>query len=75
MKNAKSERLFLDLDQFKVRTKKEFNHEVKCKNEINECFENLNEKIDVLIEKVGGSVNIHRKDFFDRFKGEMYNIH
>ena len=25
--------------------------------------------------KVADSVSQHRKDFFDRFKGEMYNIH
>ena len=24
---------------------------------------------------MGSSVNNHRKDFFDRFRGEMYNIH
>lgn len=58
-----------------MRTKKEFNHEVRCKEEINDYFEKMNECIDVLVDKVGGSVNVHRKDFFDRFKGEMYNIH
>ena len=31
--------------------------------------------IDELGKNVGASVNIHRKDFFDRFRGEMYNIH
>ena len=31
--------------------------------------------IDTLGQNVGTSVNMHRKDFFDRFRGEMYNIH
>lgn len=35
----------------------------------------MNECIDQLVDKVCVSVNVHRKDFFDRFKGEMYNIH
>jgi hypothetical protein len=38
LKNAKSERLLLDLEKFKVRTKKEFNHDVAAKSEINEYF-------------------------------------
>ena len=35
----------------------------------------MNDCIDKLVSKVCSSVNVHRKDFFDRFKGEMYNIH
>ena len=46
-----------------------------AKNEINQCFEKMNECIDEIVDKVADSVNLHRKDFFDRFKGEMYNIH
>lgn len=65
----------LDIEQFKVRTKKEFNHDVQAKDEINQYFEKMNGCIDEIVDKVANSVNHHRKDFFDRFKGEMYNIH
>ena len=75
IKNAKSERLLLNLDQFRVKTKKEFNHEVKDKKDINEYFNQMNDCIDTIGQKVTDSLNLHRKDFFDRFKGEMYNIH
>lgn len=46
-----------------------------AKGEINQCFEKINGCIETLADKVSNSVNVHRKDFFDRFKGEMYNIH
>jgi hypothetical protein len=36
----------LDIEQFKVRTKKEFNHEVQAKEEINQYFSKMNECID-----------------------------
>ena len=75
LKNAKTEKLMLDIEQFKVRTKKEFAHEVQAKEEINQYFGKMNECIDQIVDKVANSVNHHRKDFFDRFKGEMYNIH
>lgn len=45
------------------------------KEEINDGFSKMNDMIDTLGIKVGDSVNMHRKDFFDRFRGEMYNIH
>lgn len=35
----------------------------------------MNECIDQIVDKVADNLNVHRKDFFDRFKGEMYNIH
>ena len=35
----------------------------------------MNDCIDAISGKVSSSLNEHRKDFFDRFKGEMYNIH
>jgi len=38
LKNAKSERLLNDKEKFKIRSKKEFNHEVAAKDDINECF-------------------------------------
>lgn len=65
----------LDIEQFKVRTKKEFNHEVQSKEQINAYFSQMNECIDKIVGKVSSNVNYNRKDFFDRFKGEMYNIH
>jgi hypothetical protein len=48
---------------------------VVAKDEINKCFEQMNGCIDEIVDKVADNVNLHRKDFFDRFKGEMYNIH
>jgi hypothetical protein len=35
----------------------------------------MNDCIDQIVDKVNMNVGVHRKDFFDRFKGEMYNIH
>ncbi len=35
----------------------------------------MNECIDQIVDKVADNLNHNRKDFFDRFKGEMYNIH
>lgn len=35
----------------------------------------MNKEIEKLGQNVGTSLNLHRKDFFDRFRGEMYNIH
>jgi len=65
----------LDINMFKKKTKKEFNHEVAHKEDINRYFEKLNECIGEIDDKVGNNLAYHRKDFFDRFKGEMYNIH
>lgn len=65
----------LDIENFKVRSKKEFNHEVPAKDDINTCFSKMNECIDQIVDKVADNLNHNRKDFFDRFKGEMYNIH
>ncbi|CDW85684.1 UNKNOWN [Stylonychia lemnae] len=75
LKNAKTEKLMLDIEQYIVKTKKEFNHEVQAKEEINQYFGKMNECIDQIVDKVASSVNHHRKDFFDRFNGELYNIH
>mmetsp|Transcript_18955 Transcript_18955/g.18103 ORF Transcript_18955/g.18103 Transcript_18955/m.18103 type:complete len:176 (+) Transcript_18955:363-890(+) len=77
LKNARSDRdkYFIDLDKFKVNTKKQFNHNVATKDEINQHFDEINQQIDILTGKVQQNLNVHRKDFFDRFKGEMYNIH
>lgn len=36
----------LDIEQFKVRTKKEFVHEVQAKDEINNYFGKMNECIE-----------------------------
>lgn len=46
LKNAKTEKLMLDIEQFKVRTKKEFQHEVQAKDEINNYFGKMNECIE-----------------------------
>ena len=75
LKNAKAEKLLLDIEQFKVRTKKDFHHDVQGKDDINQYFGKINECIDQIVDKVADNLNYHRKDFFDRFKGEMYNIH
>lgn len=48
---------------------------MKAKDEINEYFSKMNENIDVIVDKVEGSLDMHRKEFFDKFKGDMYNIH
>lgn len=75
LKNAKSEKHFLDLEQFKVRSKREFQYPVSAKDDINGLFDSLNQQIEVLAGNVQGTLNGKRKEFFDRFKGEMYNIH
>jgi hypothetical protein len=45
------------------------------KEQINKYFQDLDGEIDNLNGQVTRSMNSNRKDFFDRFKGEMYNIH
>jgi hypothetical protein len=60
---------------FKVKTKKEFHFEVEGQDEINKCFDKMNDCIEDIDDRVGNNLAYHRKDFFDRFKGEMYNIH
>ena len=75
LKNAKSEKHFIDLEQFKLKTKKEFNHEIPQKDEINQYFDDLNNCINQLGGSVTNNVNVHRREFFDKFKGEMYNVH
>lgn len=38
LKNAKTEKLLMDMDMFKVRSKKEFSHDVVAKSDINNYF-------------------------------------
>ena len=56
----------LNMENFRVRTKREFNHNVAKKGEINDQFTRLEDCIKKLDHQVSQNVQTNRKAFLDK---------